>query len=91
MRYPRTGSRRSWAGVAASHGVARQVMLGRAQGAEVALIDGSVGVVVAPLGRLRFAVAMTLADDRIIAMDVISDPARLTRPKIGVIEGSYRT
>lgn len=69
-----------------SHAVARQVMLGRAKGAEVALINGSVGVVVAPLGRLRFVVAMTLAENRIIEMDVISHQTGLSQLEIAVIE-----
>ena len=57
-----------------------------AKGAEVALINGSVGVVVAPLGRLRFVVAMTLAENRIIEMDVISHQTGLSQLEIAVIE-----
>lgn len=72
-----------------SHAVARQVILGRAQGAEVALVNGSVGVVVAPFGRLRFAVVFTLEENRIAEMEVISDSRRLSQIEIAVIERRY--
>ncbi|MBB5934390.1 sigma-70 family RNA polymerase sigma factor [Streptomyces zagrosensis] len=42
-----------------------------------ALINGAVGIVVAPHGRLLLAVAVTVQDDQVTAYDVIADPARL--------------
>jgi len=50
---------------------------GRAQAAAAALVDGGVGIVVAPRGRLIFAIRITLAGDRILAFDVIGEPERL--------------
>ncbi|MFD8692294.1 sigma-70 family RNA polymerase sigma factor [Streptomyces sp. NPDC059651] len=57
----------------------------RSQIAELALVDGTVGVVVAPHGRLLFALSFTVEDDRITAYDVIADPARLRRLSIAVL------
>ena len=46
--------------------------------ARPALVDGSLGLVVAPLGRLVLALALTIDEhDRITAIDVIADPTRL--------------
>jgi RNA polymerase sigma-70 factor, ECF subfamily len=47
--------------------------------ADVALVDGAVGIVVAPRGRLLLVLAVTLGDDdRIAAYELIADPARLS-------------
>src|SRR5436305_5590 len=54
-----------------------QVFGKRARFAEAALVDGAVGVVVAPRGRLRLALAVTVEGERVAAYDVIADPARL--------------
>jgi RNA polymerase sigma factor (sigma-70 family) len=44
---------------------------------ELALVDGAVGVVFAPGGRLQVVLALTIAGRRIAAIDVIADPDRL--------------
>ena len=45
-----------------------------------ALVDGSVGIVFAPGGRLHTVLVLTVAGDRrITAIDVIADPSRLRR------------
>ena len=52
----------------------------RAGLSQLALVDGSVGVVYAPAGRLQIVLAFTVSAARkIIAIDVIADPARLRR------------
>lgn len=56
----------------------------RAQYAEPALIDGAVGIVVAPYGRLCLALTFTVERDRITAYEVIADPARLRRLTLAV-------
>jgi RNA polymerase sigma factor (sigma-70 family) len=68
--------------------VARQtVVLGqRARFAEPALVNGTVGAVIAPHGRLQLVLAVTVADDRVAGYDVIADPARLARLEIAVLE-----
>lgn len=57
----------------------------RSRFAAVALVDGDVGVVVAPRGRLLFALRITVEGGRITAYDVVADPARLDRLDLGVL------
>jgi len=58
----------------------------RSRYAEPALVDGAVGVVVAPRGRLTLALTVTVADGRITAYDVVADPARLSRLDLAVLD-----
>ncbi|MFJ1886636.1 MULTISPECIES: sigma-70 family RNA polymerase sigma factor [unclassified Streptomyces] len=57
----------------------------RSQLAELALVDGTVGLVVAPRGRLLIALTFTVEKDRIAAYEVIADPARLRRLDLAVL------
>lgn len=57
----------------------------RARWAAPALVDGAVGVVVAPGGRLVLALAVTVVGERIAAYEVIADPARLARLELAVL------
>ncbi|MFD7505658.1 sigma-70 family RNA polymerase sigma factor [Streptomyces sp. NPDC059850] len=59
----------------------------RARFAAPALVNGSVGVVVAPYGRLRLALTFTVEDGRIAAYEVIADPARLGGLELAVLDG----
>jgi RNA polymerase sigma-70 factor (ECF subfamily) len=59
--------------------------LGRAGGARAALIDGAVGAVVAPAGRLFLALGFTIEDGRITAIEAIADPERLRRLDLAVL------
>ncbi len=54
-----------------------QVFGKRAHFAEAALVDGAVGVVVAPRGRLLLALAVAVEGERVAAYEVVADPARL--------------
>lgn len=69
--------------------VARQTLvLGqRAQFAEPALVNGAVGAVVAPHGRLMLAVAFTVDGGRVASYDVIADPERLRQLDLAVLNG----
>jgi len=50
----------------------------RAEHSQLAFVDGKVGIVFAPAGRLQVVVKLTVSADRkITAMDVIADPDRL--------------
>ncbi|HEU5026295.1 MAG TPA: sigma-70 family RNA polymerase sigma factor [Spirillospora sp.] len=49
----------------------------RARNARLALVDGAVGVVVAPRGRLAAVLQVAVEDGRIAGFTVISDPSRL--------------
>ncbi|WP_141575569.1 sigma-70 family RNA polymerase sigma factor [Actinomadura sp. WMMA1423] len=59
--------------------VAREMRLfgRRARYAGPALIDGTIGAVVAPHGRLLLALAVTVDGGRVTAYEMIADPARL--------------
>jgi RNA polymerase sigma-70 factor (ECF subfamily) len=86
------------AGAAAVRGeriVAKQALLyARGQGgssARLALINGSVGLVVAPRGRLTMALTFEIARDKITAIEVISEPARLGALEFGVLDEDWRS
>lgn len=50
-----------------------------------AVIDGSVGVILAPRGKLVRAMVFTFGDDRITRIESIADPARLRQLEIRVL------
>jgi len=52
---------------------------------QLALIEGSVGVLVAPFGRLSRVLIFTFAGDKVARVDVIGDPARLRELEIVAI------
>lgn len=55
--------------------------------ARPALVDGAVGVVVAPRGRLFRVLRLTIRNGRIAHMEVVGDPERLRQIDVGVLEG----
>ena len=58
----------------------------RAADSELALVNGDVGVVFAPAGRLQIVLAFTVSPARrITAIDVIADPGRLRRLRLAVL------
>ena len=58
----------------------------RAEHSQLALVDGTVGIVFAPAGRLQVVVKLTVSADRkITAMDVIADPDRLRGLKLAIL------
>src|SRR6201996_1716393 len=58
----------------------------RAGVSQLALVDGNVGIVFAPAGRLQVVLAMAVSADRTItAIDVIADPERLRRLRLAVL------
>ena len=54
--------------------------------AALALIDGRVGVVVAPRGRLTMAMQFEIRDARIVAIDIVAQPDRLRSLKVGLLD-----
>ena len=64
--------------------VARQFS-GRARGARPALVNGAVGVVVAPRGRLTRVVTFKIRRGKIVEIDVLADPARLRQLDLAVL------
>lgn len=61
------------------HGAERvaRFYLGKAQEARPALVDGEVGIVVAPRGRLFLALKLTFNESRIAGIEVVADRAQL--------------
>lgn len=59
---------------------------GRAQLARPALVNGAVGVVVAPRGRLFLALSLTITNGKIAEVDVFADPARLSQLELAVLD-----
>jgi hypothetical protein len=57
--------------------VAEQAVRGRARAAQPVLVNGAVGVIVAPRGRLLMVLDFTIEDGKIVAIDAIADPERL--------------
>ena len=58
----------------------------RAGHSQLAIVDGAVGIVFAPAGRLQGVLALTVsAERRITAIDVILDPERLRRLRLAVL------
>jgi RNA polymerase sigma factor (sigma-70 family) len=58
---------------------------GRAQLARPALVNGAVGVVVAPRGRLLLVLGLTITRGKIVAIDVVGDPERLRQLDLAVL------
>jgi RNA polymerase sigma-70 factor (ECF subfamily) len=53
--------------------------------AQPALVNGSVGIVVAPLGRLTMVLQFTIKNGKIVAVDSITDPERLQELELAVL------
>ncbi|GHO79733.1 RNA polymerase sigma factor [Ktedonobacter sp. SOSP1-85] len=65
--------------------VAKQ-FVGRAQATQPVLVNGSVGVVVAPYGRLLSVLDLSIRGGKITAITTISDPARLRQVHLAVLD-----
>jgi RNA polymerase sigma-70 factor (ECF subfamily) len=60
--------------------------VGRAQAARTMLVDGALGFVVAPQGRLLLAVDVTIRDGRIVELSATADPGRLAALNLAVLD-----
>jgi RNA polymerase sigma-70 factor (ECF subfamily) len=65
--------------------VARRAAAYRARAARPVLVDGAVGVVVAPLGRLLMVLLPTVVDGKIVSIEVVAEPERLRRLELRVL------
>jgi RNA polymerase sigma-70 factor (ECF subfamily) len=54
--------------------------------AEPALVDGAVGIVVAPKGKLALVLRFSVAGDKITEIDIDADPERLSRLSLAVLD-----
>jgi RNA polymerase sigma factor (sigma-70 family) len=68
--------------------VAREMVAfgGQSRYATPALVNGTVGAVVAPRGRLLLVIAMTVAGDQVAGYELIADPARLGQVELSVLD-----
>ena len=55
--------------------------------AQPALVNGAVGVIVAPRGRLTMVLELTIENGKIVAVDAITDPERLATLELAVLDG----
>ena len=58
---------------------------GRAQAAQLALVNGAAGLVWAAGGRPRVVFAFTTARGKIVAIDLVADPERLRQLDLTVL------
>src|SRR5260370_39275165 len=58
----------------------------RARFATLALVDGSVGLALAPRGRLWMVLRLTVTDGKVTHIDVVADPERLGRLDLAVLD-----
>ena len=54
--------------------------------AEPALVDGAVGIVVAPKGKLALVLRFNIAGDKITEIDIEADPARLSSLSLALLD-----
>jgi RNA polymerase sigma-70 factor (ECF subfamily) len=66
--------------------VADRAIKGGARAARAALVDSSVGIVVAPRGRLLMVLRVTVAEGRIAAIEAIGDSERLRQLELAVLD-----
>jgi RNA polymerase sigma factor (sigma-70 family) len=74
--------------VRGARAVAEEVaVFGRnARFAEPALVNGTVGMVVAPQGRLTLVIAVTIEGDQVAGYELIADPARTRQLDLAVLD-----
>ena len=60
---------------------------GGAWAAQPALVNGAVGVIVSPRGRLMMVLEFTIENDKIAAVDAIANPKRLAELERAVLDG----
>jgi RNA polymerase sigma-70 factor (ECF subfamily) len=63
-----------------------QQFVGRARAARLALIDGSVGAVWVQGGEPRAVFGFTITGGKIVAIEIIADPERLSKPDVALLE-----
>jgi RNA polymerase sigma-70 factor (ECF subfamily) len=59
---------------------------GGARAAQPVLVEGTVGILIAPRGRLLMVLRFTLAGDTIAALDVVAEPERLAELDLRVLD-----
>ena len=62
------------------------IFKGRAQAAKPALIDGAIGVMVAPRGKPLLFLQLTFGNGRITAIEAVADPASLAEAELELLQ-----
>jgi RNA polymerase sigma-70 factor (ECF subfamily) len=62
-----------------------EVFSGRARVAQTALVDGAPGLVWAPGGQPRVVFSFTIMDGKIVGIDLLADPERLSRMELTLL------
>jgi RNA polymerase sigma-70 factor (ECF subfamily) len=60
---------------------------GRAQAARAAVVDGGLGLAVIFGGRLRIVLRLTIAGDRVTAIEAVADPRRIASFDVALLNG----
>ena len=68
-----------------ANAVAKRSAAGGARAAQPALVDGEVGVVVAPRGKLLMVLRFTIADGRITVLESIAEPSRVEKMELATL------
>jgi RNA polymerase sigma-70 factor, ECF subfamily len=66
--------------------LAKRAAAGGARAAQPALVNGAVGVIVAPRGRLMMVLDFTIADGKIVAIDAIAEPEHLRELDLAILK-----
>ncbi len=66
--------------------VAKRALKGRARAARPALVNGAVGVVVAPRGRLLAVLGFTITRGKIVEIDILANPASLRQLDLALLD-----
>src|SRR5581483_794370 len=86
FRYDRIAADQGTPGeVHGAQAVAR-LFAGRARATQSALVNGSIGVVVAPRGRLLLVLELAITNGKIARISAVSDPARLHQFDLAVLD-----
>jgi RNA polymerase sigma factor (sigma-70 family) len=62
-----------------------EIFKGHARGAQLALVNGAVGAVYAPSGQLRGVFSFKIRGMKIVEIDVLGDPVRLSKLEIAIL------
>lgn len=75
--------------VRGAHAVAGQALANAGRGgyAQVALVNGTPGIIVGARGRLALVLSLMIQNEKITAIDVIADPSHLRRLDLAVLDG----
>lgn len=72
--------------VRGARSLAKQVSERAHRSAQLALVDGTAGILVAPCGRLLYLLKFTTSHGKIVEVDLISSPERIRRINLAVLD-----